>query len=99
MPWISVRIVYLSPSLTRPMATPETGRLMGTPAFISESVLPQTEPMELEPLDSRTSETRRMVYGNSSMEGMTGTRARSARAPWPISRRPGLRIGRASPTL
>ena len=72
---------------------------MGTPAFISESVLPQAEPIELQPFDSSTSETRRIVYGNSSMDGMTGTSARSARAPWPISRRPGLRIGRASPTL
>ena len=43
------------------MATPDTGRLIGTPAFISESVLPQTLPMELEPFDSKTSDTRRIV--------------------------------------
>ena len=61
MPWMSVKIVYWSPSLTSPMATPDTGRLIGTPAFIKESVLPQTLPMELEPFDSKTSDTRRMV--------------------------------------
>ena len=33
----------------------------------------------------------------SSLEGITGTRARSARAPWPISRREVLRTGAASP--
>ena len=58
---MSVRMVYASPSFTRPIATPDTGRLMGTPAFIRDRVLPQTLPMELEPLDSSTSDTRRMV--------------------------------------
>ena len=96
---MSVRIVYASPSLTSPIATPETGRLIGTPACISDMVLPQTLPIEEEPFDSKTSETRRSVYGNSSSDGITGTSARSARAPCPISRRPGPRAGRASPTL
>ena len=98
-PWISVRMVKSSPSFTRPIATPATGALMGTPASIRDRVLPQTLPMELEPLDSRTSDTRRRAYGNSSSGGITGKRARSAKAPWPISRRPGLRIGLVSPTL
>ena len=80
-PWISVRIVKYSPSLTRPMATPATGALIGTPASIKDRVLAQTLPIEEEPLDSRVSETRRIAYGNSSSEGMTGSKARSAKAP------------------
>ena len=77
---------------------PETGAAIGTPASMSASVEPQTEPMELEPLDSRTSETMRIVYGKSSSAGMTGSRARSARAPWPMSRRFGPRMNPVSPT-
>ena len=60
---------------------PATGALIGTPASISASVEPQTEAIDDEPLDSRISETRRIVYGNSSVSGTTGTRARSASAP------------------
>ena len=48
-----------STSLMRPMATPATGRLIGTPASISARVLPQTEAWEVEPLEDMTSETRR----------------------------------------
>ena len=40
-----------------------------------------------------------MTYGNSSWLGRTGTRARSARWPWPMSRRLGPRIGLFSPVL
>ncbi len=47
----------------------------------------QTEPMEVEPLDPIASETWRIAYGNSSRLGRTGSMARSASAPWPISRR------------
>ena len=36
---------------------PATGALIGTPASISDSVEPQTEPIEVEPLDDSTSET------------------------------------------
>ena len=79
------------------MATPATGRLIGTPASIRARVLPQTEAWEVEPLEDMTSETRRRQYGNSSTGGIMGSSARSARAPWPISRRPGLRAGLASP--
>ena len=43
------------------MAMPATDLRMGTPAFSRLSVLPQTVAMEEEPLDSRTSETMRMV--------------------------------------
>ena len=77
---------------------PATGRLMGTPASIRASVEPQMEAWEVEPLEETTSETTRMAYGNSSTDGMTGSRAFSASAPWPISRRPGLLDAFASPT-
>jgi hypothetical protein len=34
---------------------------MGTPASISASVLPQTEAIEVEPLEDKASDTRRSV--------------------------------------
>ena len=48
-------------SWTRPIEMPPTGSVMGTPASIRLSVAPQTEAIELEPLDSRMSETTRIV--------------------------------------
>ena len=45
---------------------PETGALIGTPASISASVEPQTEPIDDEPFDSSVSETIRIVYGKSA---------------------------------
>ena len=42
---------------------------------------PHTEAMELEPLDSNTSDTKRNAYGKSASLGITGTKARSAKAP------------------
>ena len=60
---------------------PATGALICTPASISASDEPQTDAIDDEPLDSRISETTRIVYGNSSPSGITGTRARSASAP------------------
>ena len=38
---------------------PATGALIGTPAAISERVDPQTEAIEVEPLEASTSETSR----------------------------------------
>jgi hypothetical protein len=61
MPWMSVSTVKRSPFITRPMAIPATGARRGTPASIRARVLPQVEAIELEPLDSRMSETTRMV--------------------------------------
>ena len=49
---------------------PETGALIGTPASISASVEPHTEPIDDEPFDSSVSETRRIVYGKSSSGGI-----------------------------
>ena len=77
---------------------PATGRLSGTPASISEIEEPQTEAIDDEPLDSRMSDTTRIVYGKSSCVGSIGTIARSASAPWPMSRRFGPRMKPASPT-
>ena len=77
---------------------PATGALIGTPASISDSDEPQTDAIDDEPLDSRMSETTRIVYGKSSVDGTIGTSARSASAPWPMSRRLGPRMNPASPT-
>src|ERR687897_2386000 len=77
---------------------PATGDLIGTPASISDSVEPHTEAIDDEPLDSRMSDTTRIVYGKCSWSGIIGTRARSASAPWPMSRRLGPRMKPASPT-
>ena len=48
-------------SAISPMAIPATGALIGTPASISDSVEAHTLAIEVEPFDSRTSETRRSV--------------------------------------
>ena len=81
------------------MAAPATGALIGTPASMRASVEPHVEAIEVDPFDVTHSLTRRMTYGNSSWLGRTGTRARSARWPWPMSRRLGPRIGLFSPVL
>ena len=88
-----------SPSLTRPIATPATAALIGTPASISARLVPHTLAIELEPFDSRISETTRMTYGNVVMSGITAEMPRRARLPWPISRRFGEPIMPVSPTL
>ena len=49
----------------------------------------QVDAIEVDPLDSNVSDTARIAYGNSASLGSTGTSALSARAPCPISRRPG----------
>jgi hypothetical protein len=45
----------------RPIATPATGALIGTPASISDKLVPQTLAIELEPFDSVISDTTRMT--------------------------------------
>ena len=72
--------------------------MIGTPASMSASDEPQTEPIDEEPFDSSVSETSRTVYGNSSTVGMTGSSARCASAPCPMSRRFGPRMKPVSPT-
>src|SRR5918997_2531658 len=80
------------------MAMPATGRAFATPASNTDRLEPQTDAIDDDPFDSRMSDTTRIVYGNSSWSGITGTSARSARAPWPMSRRLGPRMKPASPT-
>ena len=100
---MSDRMAYLPlavPSwVTRPMATPPTDALSGTPASSSARVLPHVEAIELEPFELSVSDTTRMTYGKSFSSGSTAISARSASAPWPISRRLTPRSWRASPTL
>ena len=89
--------MYWSSTLTRPMAIPATGALIGTPASMRDSVEAHTDAIEVEPFEARTSETSLRAYGNSSTGGTTGRRALSARRPWPISRRLGLPTRPVSP--
>src|SRR5213080_4310452 len=69
------------------MATPATGALIGTPASMSDSDVPHTLAIELEPFDSRISDTTRITYGKAVMSGITALTPRRARLPCPISRR------------
>src|SRR5207249_11260324 len=82
---------------SRPIATPAHAADIGTPASNNASEPPHTVAIEDEPLDSRMSETMRIVYGNDSYGGSRAWSARSARAPCPTSRRDVPRIGRTSP--
>ena len=56
------------------MAMPATGAFTGTPASISDNEPPHTLAIEVEPLDSKISETIRMVYGKLSSIGRTGNK-------------------------
>ena len=58
---MSVMTAKSSFSFTKPIATPATGFLIGIPASIKARLDPQTEAIELEPLDSVISETTRIV--------------------------------------
>src|ERR1051325_6789644 len=95
---MSVRIAYLLPCITRPIATPAAADFIGTPASIKASEPPQTLAIEDEPFDSVMSDTIRIVYGNSVSSGNAPSNARRASAPWPISLRPGLPKRPVSPT-
>ena len=64
---------------------------------IKERVEPQTEAIEVEPFELITSETTLIVYGNLSLDGITGSSALSAKAPCPISRLLGEPILPVSP--
>ena len=82
-----------------PIAIPATGAFIGTPAAIRLIQPAHMLACELDPLLSSTSLTTRTVYGNSSSFGITCNKARSARAPCPISRLPGAPYLPVSPTL
>ena len=100
IPWISVKTSSLvrSSEVISPIAIPAAGLLRGTPASNNAKVLPQTEACDVEPLELNTSDTNLIVYGNSSSEGINGSNALSAKAPWPISLLPGPLKGFTSPT-
>src|SRR3989344_708097 len=96
---MSVRILYLSFSpVINPIAMPAAGDLIGTPASIRLSDDAETVAIDEDPFEERISETTLTVYGNSSLFGISGLRAFSASAPCPMSRLPGPRNERASPT-
>ncbi len=54
-------MTYFSPSLTNPMAIPPTAAEIGTPESNKAKLPPHTDAIEEEPLDSRISETTRIV--------------------------------------
>ncbi len=60
---MSERTAYLPvfSSMIRPIAMPATADVIGTPASIIAIEPPQTDAIDDEPLDSRMSETRRIV--------------------------------------
>ena len=62
-PRMSLSTAYLSSPgfLIRPIAMPDTGFFMGTPASISASVPAQTVAIDDEPFDSKICETKRTV--------------------------------------
>src|SRR5215211_1697281 len=95
---MSERIAYRLPSITKPIATPATARLIGTPASIKLRIPPQTDAIDDEPFDSVISETMRSVYGKSPSSGRTASIARRARLPCPVSRREVPPKRPASPT-
>ncbi len=58
---MSVRIATRFPSLISPIAMPAQGAVTGTPASYSASEPPHTVAIDDEPLDSRMSDTMRIV--------------------------------------
>src|SRR4029079_10142696 len=94
---MSDRTATRSPSLIRPIAIPAPGVLIGTPPSIKDRMPPHTDAIDELPLDSRISDTIRTVYGKSYSLGRTRAIARSARFPWPTSRRLAPRSGLVSP--
>ena len=84
-PRISVRTAKSSPSFIRPIATPATAFVIGTPASINDKEVPQTVAIELDPFDSVISETTLNVYPKESRSGKTALIALFAKLPCPIS--------------
>ncbi len=86
-------------SLTKPIAIPAIFSLIGIPAAIIAKLPPQTDAIELEPLDSVISLTTLMAYGNSSRLGTANCNDLLASAPCPISLLLGPIGNPSSPTL
>ena len=60
-PWMSVSTANLPSRVTRPIAMPATGDLIGTPASINASVEPHTDAIDVDPFELRISDTSRIV--------------------------------------
>ena len=58
---LSTAYLPVASSMIRPIATPATAALIGTPASIIASEPPHTEAIDELPFDSRMSETTRTV--------------------------------------
>ena len=65
----------------KPIAMPDTGALIFTPASIKANVPAQTVAIDDDPFDSKISETTLMVYGFSSSDGNTCFKERIAKLP------------------
>ena len=84
------RVTNLPSSAIMPIAMPATGALIGTPASISDSVDAQTRRHRRRAVRAQHVATPAGARtGTPPRVGITGTSARSASAPWPISRRRG----------
>jgi len=81
-----------------PIAIPATGEVSGTPAANIARQPAHTDAIDDEPQLSVISDSTRIVYGKSASSGSAARSARSARLPWPTSRRPGGPIRPTSPT-
>ncbi len=98
-PIISESTAYSLVSLLviNPIAIPETGVLTLIPESINAIEPAQTVAIEDDPLDSRISETTRIVYKFSSSLGKTFFKALISRLPCPTSLLPGPLLGLTSP--
>jgi hypothetical protein len=67
--------------LINPIAIPEIGAFIGTPASIIAMEPPQTVAIDEEPFDSEISDTTLTVYGKSAFVGNALFRARHASLP------------------
>eukprot|EP00958_Prasinococcus_capsulatus_P004213 scaffold389_cov382-Prasinococcus_capsulatus_cf.AAC.23 len=97
---LSTTALLFGPSgIRRPIATPATGALMGTPASCRARQPPHTVAIDELPLLSVTRDSSFKEYLKSPRPGRTGFNARSASMPCPTSRRPGAPTRPHSPTL
>lgn len=81
VPIISVKITWSSSVEIIPIAIPLTGAEIGTHPAISASVEPQTEAIEVDHPEPKTSLTSLIVYGKVSAGGKTASIAFSANLP------------------
>ena len=80
-PKMSVNVTYVSSFEINPIAIPATCSLIGTPAAIKDKLEAHTDACDVEPFEEIASLTTLIVYGKSTLGGITGTKAFSAKAP------------------